>query len=239
MPDEALSSREADRIFETTRAAERAAVNAVEQRWEQAQREDQIHRGGHERDHDRHLAIHEQEHAHDREVNRLVEAQLAIAFSSHTREHDSAEEAIKTALQAVKELAGLHNVAHTREHTAHEVRHEDARLAIMKADTVLDKRLVDLNGVYGQMRDQQRTLATAEALGLLQEAVLRGREDERREREQRHEELRVRIDNIEKGDVKQEGKTLGQGATVAMIVGAIAFVGTVLGIVVALVGVVT
>ncbi len=159
------------------------------------------------------------------------------------REHSTSEEAIRTALKAVEKLAELHNIAHSREHTAHEVRHEDGRMAVAKADAAMDKRLESLNGVYGQMREQARVFASGESVVSLQGTVDRRFEDARRDRETRHEELRVRIETIEKGDVKQlptaEGKSLGQGAMVAIIVGAVSLVGTILGIFVVLSNVLT
>jgi hypothetical protein len=89
------------------------------------------------------------------------------------------------------------------------------------------------------MREQARVFASGESVVSLQGTVDRRFEDARRDRETRHEELRVRIDNIEKGDAKGEGKSLGQGAMIALIVGAVAFVGTILGIVTALANVAT
>ncbi len=198
-----------------------------------------LHVESHQREHEAHQAIHTQEHLRASETTRLQETRIAAAFAGHEREHSTSEEAIRTALKAVEKLAELHNIAHSREHTAHEVRHEDGRMAVAKADAAMDKRLEALNGVYGQMREQARAFASSESVVALQGTIDRRFEDARRDRETRHEELRVRIETIEKGDVKQEGKSLGQGATVAMIVGAVAFVGTVLGIVVAIVGVVT
>ncbi len=198
-----------------------------------------LHNESHQREHEAHQAIHTQEHLRASETTRLQETRIAAAFAGHEREHSTSEEAIRTALKAVEKLAELHNIAHSREHTAHEVRHEDGRMAVAKADAAMDKRLEALNGVYGQMREQARAFASSESVSLIQAVIDRRFDEARRDRETRHEELRVRIESIEKGDVKLEGKSLGQGATVAMIVGAIAFVGTVLGIVVAIVGVVT
>ncbi len=198
-----------------------------------------LHVESHQREHEAHQSIHAEEHIRASEARRLEEGRIDDAFAGHMREHAAGAEAIKTALAAVKETSEFHSVSHAREHASHEVRHEDGRIAMAKADGAMDKRLEALNGVYGQMREQQRAFASSESVTTLTGVIDRRFEEARRDRESRHEELRVRIESIEKGDVKQEGKSLGQGALVAIIVGAVAFVGTVLSIVSALANVAT
>ncbi len=198
-----------------------------------------LHVESHQREHEAHQAIHAEEHIRASEARRLEEGRITAAFDGHMREHAAGVEAIKTALAAVKETGEFHSISHAREHTSHEVRHEDGRIAVAKADAAMDKRLESLNGVYGQMREQARAFASSESVTLLQAVIDRRFDEARRDRETRHEELRVRIESIEKGDAKGEGKSLGQGATIAIIVGAVAFVGTVLGIVSALANVAT
>ena len=186
----------------------------------------------HSHDHFNHDKIHTLEHAHEQELSRNAEKRLEERNVAHAKEHEAEEEAINKALVEVDKLAVLHATAHAREHLAHEQRHEDARVAVSKADTALDKRLESLNGVYGQMREAQKTYASTERFDALAVEVDRRFADTTKHIDERAESNRARIEALEKGDVRSEGKGLGQTAVLGAIVTAIVIAGIIIGIVV-------
>jgi biopolymer transport protein ExbB/TolQ len=116
---------------------------------------------------------------------------------------------------------------HRHEHDAFEDAHTDLHRVEEKhrdeARDAMNERLKGMNEIRAQLNTQAATFQTLAAAGS-EDKALHGRIDEMRER----------IVAIEKGDVKQEGRGLGQSATVAIIVGAIGLVGTILGIIVVL-----
>lgn len=184
--------------------------------------------------HDQHNAAHALEHTHEKETTRLREEALGVASKVHDGIHESERKSVATALAQVERLADVHSEAHKREHLAHEQRHDDQTEAVTKAEISVDKRLEAMNQIREQLREQAAAFAPAESLALLQRELDRRFADTTKHTDERYEENRRRIEAIEKGDVKQEGKSLGQGATVAIIVGAVSLVGTVLGIVIVL-----
>lgn len=127
------------------------------------------------------------------------------AHEAHAAAHEQGVLAVDKALAAVQRESEIHSVAHSREHGAHEQRHEDQALAVSKSDSALDKRL---------------------------ESIDRRFTDASKHTDDRYEENRRRIEALEKGDVRGEGKELGRNTMVGIIVGAIGLVGTLLGILV-------
>lgn len=193
----------------------------------------------HRREHDAHDLTHASEHSHEEEETRLRESQLDLAIAAHAKEHAAAEMAVRTALASVEKLAVIHAEAHTREHSAHEQRHLDAAVAVAKAEASVDRRLEQMNEFRGQLRDQQATFVTIDRIDVMQAASDRRFSDVTKHTDDRYEENRRRIELLEKGDVKQEGKGLGQSAVVAIIVGAIGLFATVLSIIIILANIAT
>lgn len=203
------------------------------------QREVDLRWSNHETDHSSHDHLHQLEHAHEQELARHEENQLGRALTAHEHEHVANELAVKTALASVDQLARLHADAHSREHMAHEQRHTDAQEAIIKAETSIDKRLESLNEFRSQLRDERSDLASSERVGLLEGNIDRRFTETIKHADEKHEDNRRRIEILEKGDIKSEGKSLGQGAVVAILVTAIGVVGTLLGIVIVIANLVT
>jgi hypothetical protein len=116
---------------------------------------------------------------------------------------------------------------HRREHDAFEGAHSDLHRVEEKhrdeARDAMNERLKGMNEIRAQLNTQASTFQTLAAASS-EDKALHGRIDEMRER----------IVAIEKGDVKQEGRSLGQGTVVAIIVGTISLVGTILGIIIVL-----
>lgn len=142
-------------------------------------------------------------------------------WQAHQAAHEAADEAWNRAVR-------LRWTGHLREHVlqeeadhihhqAHAKEHELEAEAAAKAADALAVRIHDLNDSRGQLRDQAATFARADALQVLTDRVIA----------------------IEKLDIKGEGRQLGQGATVALIVSSVGFVATILGIIVVLSNLVT
>ena len=118
------------------------------------------------------------------------------------------------------ETANLTNAreSHEREHfahvSAHDREHVMTGVAITTATGALDKRLEGMNEFRGTLRDQQSTFLRREQYEAQAGAMLE------------------RVINLEKSNVKVEGRSLGQGTIVGLIVGAVTLVGTILGIIV-------
>jgi hypothetical protein len=150
--------------------------------------------------------------------------------ASHDREHGAHEKihaneraAVSTALDVVGKEREIHAHAHEREHASHIREHELDKLAVTKAEAANDIRFKSTNGYREQLDVVIRTLATKETVDGYQSHT-----------NQRMDELRDKIVAIEKGDSKAEGRQLGQGAVVGIIVTAVFVASAVLGIVVVL-----
>jgi hypothetical protein len=155
--------------------------------------------------------MHRREHEALSTVNSDTERRLAerVAqeFTAHTREHN---------LQSARWED--HLKAHEREHLfhteAHEREHQLVSAALEKSERAFEQRLAATGTSIGQIREQQGRFATAERVDLFE-----------KEYDRRLAEQSIAITNIEKHDVKGEGKSLGQGVVVAIIVAVIAAVG--------------
>ncbi len=161
------------------------------------------------------------------------------AHIAHTEKHGSEELAVQTALIAVSRERAIHAGAHEKEHDGHQREHGLNNLAIDKAESATDKRFSTTNAYREQINDLIRNLATRDSVDVIIKDVDRRFEESRKDRERRHEELRLAITSLERSDVKAEGKGIGQGATVAYIVTAVGLVGSVLAIVIVLSNVLT
>lgn len=154
------------------------------------------------------------------------------AHEAHEEKHRSENEAVHVALAALDRERIIHAEAHDREHTSHLREHALNNLAIDKAEAATDKRFSGVNGTREQMSELIRNLATKESVDTLTADKTRRWDELRKELDRRFDEHRLAITALEKGDVKQEGKGMGQLATVGLIVGGVGFVGTLLGILV-------
>ncbi len=252
--EDSLSQMETQRLLDADKEKEEIRSAATERRWADHTADISGRWAAANRlDEERWIA-----HA---EIHRVHSETIEGKFQAHKSSHEIEGQAVKTALVAVQELASLHNIAHTREHTAHETRHEDQKEALRKAEMTIDKRVESINGYQAILRDQQATYITRdlseekhaekekriEALTVdtnrrfeeVRDEAVRTNQEMRAVLLAQFENLRAAIVNIEKGDVKQEGKSLGQGAVVALIIGAVSLIGTVLGILVVLSNVLT
>jgi hypothetical protein len=233
--EDSLSQMETDRLLGAEREKEALRVAADERRW-----------ADHTADITGRWAaannLHDERWRAHFEIHRVHSETLESKFQAHKNAHAAEAIAVKTALTAVGELAALHNIAHTREHTAHETRHEDQREALRKAEMTMDKRLETLNGYQSILRDQQTTFISRDLseekhaekekrIEVLSTDINRRFEETRT----RYEENRLRIETLEKGDVKQEGKQLGTAALAAIIVGSVSFVGAILSVIILMV----
>jgi hypothetical protein len=135
---------------------------------------------------------------------------------AHEKIHSSEQDSIAKALNATQVLAAAHDKAHEREHEAHTREHALDKLAIDKAERANDLRYAGEAGTLEAMR-KEYDRRIAEAI----EAA-----------ERRYTENRLRIESLEKGDVKGEGKALGMSNVAALIVGGAGLVATILGIVI-------
>lgn len=214
-----LSQSEATRLMDITKthreredaAEERrwaAHIAAVEERWL-----------GHRSDHEQLATAVDKAEA-------ASKVALATALADHHREH------------------GVHASAHEREHVAHSREHVMGDNSVATAAVSVDKRLEGMNEFRDQLREQARAFASSERLDSVSSAIDRRLidmqqmldrrfADATKHTDEKHEANRQRIEAIEKKDVKGEGKSLGQGTVVAIIVGAIALMGTLLTIVIA------
>lgn len=94
-------------------------------------------------------------------------------------------------------------VAHAREHALEAVARD-------KAEAAVNQRLEGMNEVRSQLKDQALTFARVEVVQALTDRVIA----------------------IEKLDIKGEGKSIGQGAVVAAIVGSVSFAIAAIGLIV-------
>ncbi len=177
---------------------------------------------------DAHEKVHSQDERAVRTALDAVSRERTIHSEAHNRDHEHHERihqqeqtAVATALSAVAREREIHSAAHEREHMSHQKEHDLAGIAINKAESATNIRFSSFNEFRGQLGDLINRLASKETV-----------EASAKENSRRYDELRERIIAIEKADVKGEGKQLGQTAMVALIVGAVSFVATILGIVI-------
>lgn len=124
---------------------------------------------------------------------------------------------------------------HQREHIVHEQshgrEHQLAEQASAKAELSLDKRLHAVNEFREQLREQATHLATQEAFDAYRGETDRRFNEATARTDERFESNRKRIEAIEKGDVKAEGRGLGQSATIAAIVLGLTVAGVIVGLI--------
>jgi hypothetical protein len=181
------------------------------------------------------------------EAHEELYRQLAIAID---KAEEASQAALKAALADHHREHGVHAAAHDREHQAHGREHalaEDALVkatsahhrehaanaeAIRVADSAMNARLASLNEFREQLRDQARTFASIERVEGMAREFDRRVSDAITTAQAWYENNRQRIEAIEKGDVKTEGKGIGQAGTVASIIAAVTITGAILGILV-------
>ncbi len=154
----------------------------------------------------------------------------ADAHTAHAEKHGAEDLAVSTALRAVATERQIHATAHEKEHDGHQREHGLNNQAIDKAEAATDKRFATTNAYREQISDMIRSLASRDSVDVITKDVDRRFEEARKDRERRHEELRLAIITLERTDVKAEGRGLGQGAVVAYIVTAVGLVGSILAI---------
>jgi hypothetical protein len=168
-----------------------------------------------------HLQLHEL-------AAKLRYEDVTLRWEHHAAIHAEQDQSVVTALDAVTREQKTHVIAHEaahaahgREHTlvekatdaataSHDKEHALEKDARDKAENAIDKRLEGMNEVRSQLKEQALTFARVEVVNSLTDRIIA----------------------IEKLDIKGEGRALGQGAVVALIVGAVSFVGAILGIVI-------
>ncbi len=161
------------------------------------------------------------------------------AHEAHEQKHQSEGVAVHVALDALDRERKIHADAHYREHEGHQREHGLNNLAIDKAEAATDKRFSSVNGTRAQMEDMLRHMTSQDAFDAHISEFMRFREDLRTDQDRRFDEMRLAIVNIEKGNVKQEGKGIGQAAVVAAIVGAVAAASAIIGLIVVIANIVT
>lgn len=171
-------------------------------------------------------------------------------WANHRREHEtiadavgtahiSATAALKAALSDHHREHEVHAAAHEREHIAHSREHVLNDQSVATAAHSVDKRLESMNEVRQQLRDQTAAFASAERVEQFIKDTDRRFTEASKHTDDKYENNRLRIETLEKGDVKQAGKQMGQGAVVAIIVTAITVVGTILGIIIVIANAIT
>jgi Flp pilus assembly protein TadB len=130
--------------------------------------------------------------------------------------------------EQLRDARDIHRREHEAAERAHRELHGAEKQARDAAVASMEKRLESMNEFRDQLREQATTFQQVKTAEAAHDAI-----------DKRLDEMRERIVAIEKGDVKQEGRSLGQGAVVAIIVGAVAFVGSILGIVIVVVNILT
>lgn len=248
--DEFLTKREADLIVANgvSRNAEQFAAHdekhvaenaAIEKALLSEQLKQQAHNVSHDDAHTSHNEKHVAEGEAVKTALQAVDRERNIHSIAHDKEHVGhstihAQEqlAVHTALDAVGRERDIHATAHDKAHLAHEREHELSKLAISKAEDATDKRFTAVNGTRDTVNDIVHNLASKESVDAIARDTVRRWEENRKELDRRFDEQRVQITNIEKGDVKQEGRGIGQGTVITVIIGAVGFVGTLLGIII-------
>lgn len=164
-------------------------------------------------------------------------------WEQHRREHELIGKAVELALVTREKALSVALDDHHREHLVHESAHGREHTAtegaLNKAEIATEKRFESVNEFREQLRTQAATLATRELVDQISKDTDRRFVEASKISAERFDTQGRAITVIEKGDVKQEGKALGQGTVVAIIVGAVGFVGTLLGIVIVLANVLT
>lgn len=162
--------------------------------------------------------------------------EIELRWAAHDREHVALQLAVNTADAEAKTALRAALTDHHREHgvhdTFHDREHDSTEQSIAKSEAATDKRFEGANAFREQLREQAVRLAGKDQLEALAKDTDRRFEETRSERERRLAELRLAVTNLEKGDVRVEGRELGRSAMVAIIVTAIGLVGTILGILV-------
>lgn len=144
----------------------------------------------------------------------LRKAEADQRWKAHLELHDLAARlrAEQTELRWTSHTR-LHD-AHEREHAqraeAHAKEHSLEAVARDKAEAAVNQRLEGMNEVRAQLKDQALTFARVEVVQALTDRVIA----------------------IEKLDIKGEGKSLGQGAVIAAIVGSVSFAVAAIGLIV-------
>lgn len=166
-------------------------------------------------------------------------------WAAHRREHDLIAQAVEIAriadVTAVTVALDDHHREHSVHEQAHDREHDSVSVALSKAENATERRFESVNEFRSQLKDQAASLATREAVETLALTIDRRMNEINKTtadwREAFSKSMADRFDAqgraiiaIEKGDVKQEGKGIGQGAAIAAIVGAVGFAATLLGL---------
>lgn len=149
---------------------------------------------------------------------------LALAID---KADSSQRAALKAALDDHHREHAVHETSHAREHAMNAE-------AIRVADVAMTARLESLNEFREQLRDQAKSFASSESVQQLTREFDRRIVETQKLAAGQYETNRQRIEMLEKGDVKQEGRGLGQAGVIAAIVVSITAIGTVLGIIIIL-----
>jgi F0F1-type ATP synthase membrane subunit b/b' len=157
------------------------------------------------------------------------------ARAAHQREHELQHDAETNQIMGHWTLDDerwrAHEQAHALAQSAHSREHHLVDEALSKAEHATDKRFESVNQFREQLRDQARQLASQEAVDVMRGEIDRRFSEQSRYITEKYEDNRKRIEAIEKGDVKQEGKGLGQAGLIAAIVTAIVVAGLIIGII--------
>lgn len=163
---------------------------------------------------------------------KLRSEEHVLRWDLHAKEHEKLAGIAAETERRLADRVAAEFEAHAREHaayrTAHMREHELQEAAVKKVESTTETRFAGVNEFREQLRDQATRLASTERVDSLEKEVQR-----------RFDEHRLAITNIEKGDVKGEGKSLGQGTVIAAIVGTVGFTATLIGIIVVLANVLT
>lgn len=137
---------------------------------------------------------------------------------SHQQKHADGEKAVETALDAVARERAIHAEAHEREHHSHQREHVLNDKAIEKAEIATNLQFTN----------------AAEALDTLRKDTDRRFNEMRNATEAQAAIFRNAINNLEKGDSKVEGKSIGQSAVIAGIAVVVGILGTLVGMAIGL-----
>lgn len=176
-----------------------------------------------------HWAAHAREHESDtRTANKADEGNahaVAAALASVEKANVQARAALSVALEDHHREHTVHEVAHSREHAGTEQ-------ALAKAEVATEKRFESVNEFREQLRTQAATLASRDSVEAIVKEMDRRFNETARFNSDRWEAQGRAITAIEKGDVKQEGRGIGQVAVIAAIVTSVGLVGGLLGIII-------
>lgn len=190
---------------------------------------------------------HARDHAHEQEAIDKALANEARAEAqhrdSHDRAHESHEEKHSAEGRAVEKAEAAAKAAlkaalddHHREHEVHEKshnrEHEFTKEALTKAEKTTDERFKSTNEFREQLRDQASTFVTRDVINTLTKEIDRRFADVEKVGSSRYETNRTSITAIEKGDLKQEGRGLGQTGALGAIVASVGFASLVIGLIV-------